>query len=363
LTRPGGRRFVARSKRNASSHRASRSRWGHGVAAALAVAVLASCTSGTTGATSTSPPPTELVVAPGAELPEGRGLVADELDGTRTVTSSWGTVTVPLEPKRVVSVAGDIDFEAMLALGVTPVGAGTPHGLPDEDFAPHLARSAAGVEPLAWADGVSHDAVARLRPDLIFAPDERTADLLSDIAPAVPRGSWVGTAWKQDFRYVAAVLGREDEAAERLSDWEHRALKVQSRIADVMDGRTVASPQLIIDPVDIRVDSPDAFSSAVLLELGLDLAPVAMKARSTDASLPLHRLNELDADVLFWRVGTGIPNVADSTALELARGNPLWPSLPAVQADAVFEVDSRSWGSPTILSAERILTDIERALA
>jgi len=60
--------------------------------------------------------------------------VTENADGTRTVASGWGTVTVPAEPKRVVTILGYVDFETMLALGVKPVGAGTQGGLNRHGF-------------------------------------------------------------------------------------------------------------------------------------------------------------------------------------------------------------------------------------
>jgi len=335
------------------------------VAAILLVAlVFGACAGGTTDATSTSAPLSIELAEPGAELPEGLGLVAEERDGSRTVTSAWGTVAVPSHPKRIVSVEGDIDFEAMLALGVRPVGAGTPHGRADEPFAANVAALANGVKPLAWADGVPVDEIAKLRPDLIFVPDEETADLLSDIAPAVPRGSWVGTDWKQNFRYIAAVLGKGEAAADQLAAWEYRAVRVHASIADRMEGRTVASPRLTDDPADVRVDSPHAFSSAVLVELGLELAPVVLISDyDYSRGVPLQELGGLDADVLFWQVHRDAGGVVNAGTLPSARSNPVWASLPAVQAQAVYEVEDRPWALPTILGANRILDDVEQALA
>jgi iron complex transport system substrate-binding protein len=334
------------------------------LAALLLVAMVSgACTGGTTDATSTSAPLSIELAQPGAELPEGLGLVAEERDGTRTVTSAWGTVTVPTDPKRVVSVEGDIDFEAMLAIGVRPVGAGTPHGRADEPFAEDIAALAHGVEPLAWADGVPVEDIAKLRPDLIFVPDEATADRLSAIAPTVPRGSRVGTDWKQNFRYVAAVLGKGEVAAEMLAAWEQRAVRVHASIADEMEGRTVASPRLTDDPADVRVDSRHAFSSAVLVEVGLELAPVVLKADDDSQGVPLQELGGLDADVLFWQVRRDAGGVVNAGTLPSARTNPVWASLPAVQAESVYEVDDRPWGLPTIFGANRILDDVEQALA
>jgi ABC-type Fe3+-hydroxamate transport system substrate-binding protein len=48
--------------------------------------------------------------------------------------------------------------------------------------------------------------------------------------------------------------------------------------------------------------------------------------------------------------------------MALAKGDPQWASLPAVQAGAVYPVDDRPWAAPTILGAERILDDVEHAL-
>jgi iron complex transport system substrate-binding protein len=329
----------------------------------LVAMIFASCASGTIDATSTSAPLSIQLGKPGAELPEGLGLVAEEIDGTRTVTSAWGTVTVPTTPKRIVSVVGDIDFEAMLAVGVTPIAAGTPHGRLDEPFAPHVAGLADGVKPLAWADGVTVEAIAKLRPDLIFAPDKATADRLSAIAPAVPRGSWVGADWKQNFRYIAAVIGQADVAAEQLAAWEHRAVEVRASIADRMEGRTVASPKLTDDPADVRVDPPDAFSSAVLHELGLELARVVLNADEDTQGVPIQQLDGLDADVLFWQVRRDAGVVVNAGTLPAAKNSPVWASLPAVRTESVYEVDERPWALPTLLGAERILDDVERALA
>ena len=333
------------------------------IAAVLLVAMVSgACTGGTTDATSTSAPLSIDLAQPGAELPEGLGLVAEERDGTRTVTSAWGTVTVPTDPKRIVSVGGDIDFEAMLALGVRPVAAGTPSGRADGSFAPGIAPLAHGVTPLAWADGVPVEEITKLRPDLIFVPDEETADRLADIAPAVPRGSSVGTDWKQNFRYIAAVLGKGEAAADQLAAWEHRAVRVRASIADQMEGLTVASPRLTADPADVRVDSPRAFSSAVLVELGLELAPVVLTADDASQGVPLQGLGLLDADVLFWQVRRDDGGVVNAGTLPSARSNPVWASLPAVQAQAVHEVDERPWTLPTIFGANRILDDVVQAL-
>lgn len=298
------------------------------------------------------------------EIPEGRGIVTENADGTRTVVSAWGEAVVPAEPQRVVSVIGDIDFETMLALGVTPVGAGTQGGSASSGFSPHIDPAlTTDVEPLAWSDGAPYEAIAALQPDLIFAPDEESYELLSEIAPTVPRGSWVGAEWKDDFVYVGAVLGLADDAEAMVGAYDERATDIAGQLAgSIGDELTVASPQVSYDASGVYVDGPDQFSSAVLTELGLTLAPVAYAGDGWSTEVSYERLPEIDADVLFWQVRQDDNGEPDTAALSNVEDNPLWPELPAVQADQVYFVDNRPWYFPTILGAQRILDDVEAAL-
>lgn len=301
-----------------------------------------------------------------ADLPEAVGVVVTEADGTRTVRSAWGDVEVPTSPQRVVSVIGDLDFESMLALGLTPVAAGTQGGSASSGFAPHVAELATGVTPLAWADGTPVERIAALRPDLIFAPDEETAEQLAAIAPTVPRGSWDPTRWKEDFLFVARVLGCEEEGLDRLSEYEDAAATLRDDIAAARPDAaslTVASPQVSYDHAGISVSGRDQLPAQVLTEVGLTLDDLVTEAEDGwEVGLSFERMSRLDADLLFWQVRQDETGVPDEEGLALATGNPLYQRLPAVRADAVTEVPNRPWYFPTILGAERILADVRTAL-
>lgn len=297
-----------------------------------------------------------------AEIPEGRGIVTENEDGTRTVESAYGSAMVPAAPHRVASVIGDIDFEAMLALGVTPVGAGTQGGNIESGFAPHLTELSAEVEPLAWADGAPIEAIAALDPDLIFVPNEEVADQLADIAPVVPRGSWVGTEWKDDFLYVGQVLGLQAKAEGMLEEYEQRVADLSDRLASSVDGMSVLSPQVAYDHSQVYVDADDAFSSAVLTELGFTLDDVAERDEPEGIAVSFERLEELDADILFWQVRQADDGSPDAKGLDTLRANPLFERLPAVAAGRYVEVPNRPWYFPTILGAQQILDDVEAAL-
>lgn len=267
---------------------------------------------------------------------------------------------MPADPERVVSVIGDIDLETMLALGAQPIAAGTQGGTLAEGFAPHLAGLTDGIEPLAWADGAPAERIAGLEPDLIFAPSENEFDVLGEIAPTVPRGAWRGD-WKQDLRYVAAVLGRSDEAEDLLEDFEQRAADIRERLGE-RAGATVASAQIYSDHAQLGLDGPPSFPTQVLTEVGLE--PIALTESGEDfgVDLSLERLPDIDADHLFWQVRQDDAGEPDLAGLEVLRQNALWQRVPAVATDQVHFVDNRPWYFPTILGAHVVLDDVETAL-
>ncbi|MBG0829778.1 ABC transporter substrate-binding protein [Planomonospora sp. ID67723] len=295
-------------------------------------------------------------------LPDGVGAVTANPDGTRTVQSSWGTVVVPAKPQRIVSVLGDTDVDAMVALGIPLVGAGTQGGGATDGFAPHVASALANTTPLAWGSGLPIEDIAALKPDLIFTVNKETADQLQKIAPTVPRGSALGERWKDDFRYVAAVLGQDQKARELLGAYERRATALAAELAPVVKGRTVASPQVSSDAANVQVDYRGAFSSAVLTELGLPLHPMVTAATEENAQVSFERLTDINADILFWQVRQDDKGQPDHKALEKVTKSPLWARLPAVQAGQVHQVANRPWYFAGLLSAQRVLDDVEKAL-
>ncbi len=339
-------------------------------------AIVAACGSDAATSSSSTSEPTDGSVAASVAVddttdstvddvlpPEGRGIVTENPDGSRTVVSTWGESEVPADPQRIVSVIGDIDFEAMLALGVTPIAAGTQGGGATSGFSPHIDSALTiDVTPLAWTDGTPYEEIAALDPDLIFAPDQESYDLLSEIAPTVPRGTWTSAEWKDDFVYVGEVLGLADEAESMIADYDQRVEEISTELAGTIGDVNVASPQVSYDDSGVSVAGPDQFSSVVLTELGFTLAPVVSAGDGWSTELSHERLPDIDADILFWQVrqdDNGEPNTAALTNVE---DNPLWTQLLAVQSDQVYFVDNRPWYFPTILGAQRILDDIQRAL-
>ncbi len=328
---------------------------------ASTTAAAAPSSSTTTTPASTTTPTTTEGTTDLSQVPEGRAVVTDNGDETRTVEWAEGSAVVPASPERVVTVIGDIDLESLIALGMPPIASGTQDGTVEGGFAPHLAEQTAEVERLAWTDGVPYESIAALEPDLIFSYGE--LDQLSQIAPAVPSGSWIGTEWREDFTYIAEVVGEADHAAEVLDEMQTRIDGVAASIADATEGLTAVSAQVAYDHSQVYLEPADSFASAVLSDLGLELGPLVEGTTGDLIPLSFERLDELQADIIFWQVRQGEGGLPDEEGVALVTESPLWETLPAVAADRVFFVENRPWYFPTILGVERIVDDVEAALA
>lgn len=136
-----------------------------------------------------------------------------------TVEHKYGKTTVESEPKRVVTV-GYTDQDAVLAVGVVPVGVGDFLGGYDWRKRPWAQDALKGAEPeVVSGQEINFEAVAAQRPDLIVAINAglKKADYekLSQLAPTVAQsGSYVdfGMPWDEQTMLVGKALGREEQA-------------------------------------------------------------------------------------------------------------------------------------------------------
>jgi len=256
-----------------------------------------------------------------------------------TVTTAFGDVEVDQEPTRVVAL-GWGDAETALALGVQPVGASDWLGFGGE-----------GVGP--WAEGMydeapeiidtiepSIEAIAALQPDLILdtkspATQERY-DALSAIAPTVsqPEGSDPYlTPFQDQLDLVAQALGRTDEA-ETVKDEVDQAFADASEAHPEFDGTEVVVAAYTAEGFgayvsgDARVDFMErlGFVNKPAIQ---DLATDSFFVPVSEEQLPL-----LDADLT-----VAFPIFVEATEIT---GNPLWQTIPSVQAGHAVVLDDET---------------------
>lgn len=281
--------------------------------------------------------------------------------GTRTVEHAMGATEVPLEARRIVTLTDQNALLPLLELGVRPVASA---GVIGEDGT-ELFRRVEGYDTSDVAfvgDFIEPnlEAVAAQRPDLIVGYElTEQYEELSAIAPTVLVQIFDRplTEALTDF---AALVGEEDQAAERLADYEARVQALQAELALVRDELSVA----VIGPGDPgqfgRGDDGQALGT-VMADLDL-LRPAPQQGEPDPEAAPtsIERIGTHDADVVLVLdfSGDGVADPGLATLLE----SPLTQNLAAARAGQLHVVD----GSATVGAAwgkmDLFLDELERVL-
>jgi iron complex transport system substrate-binding protein len=145
---------------------------------------------------------------------------AGDEDETHQVDDAFGTTTIPVHPERII--ADSVSTLAHLtALQVVPVGAAIP-----VDISPdYLGPEAASVPNVVADDGwtINVEAALALQPDLVLAVGadynkKNCKRYQAAMATYAYVERWLADveAIKEDFRAIAAAIGRDDEAEEAI---------------------------------------------------------------------------------------------------------------------------------------------------
>jgi iron complex transport system substrate-binding protein len=324
-------------------------------AGALVLALVAGC-GGASDAGSSGPGNTD--VATGGRLfstadEATAKLGADAAPGVfpRTITHARGTTRLEQKPQRVVVLdTGEID--AVLALGIVPIGTATPNGTVPSYLQPQLQ----GSTNVGSLDGLRLEAIAALQPDLILGSQLRVDDLydqLSAIAPTV-LSIRPGFPWKENLLLAGAALGEETKATELLNDYQRRADAIRARFTQPP---TVSLLRFM--PERIRLYGNLSMIGVVLRDVGLP-RPANQDIEELAAEISPERISEADADWIFY----SSYGPKDGTAEGSVVGGELWNRLGAVQRGTARPVDDEVWflGLGPI-GASRVLDDLQAFLA
>ncbi|WP_449537479.1 ABC transporter substrate-binding protein [Ferdinandcohnia sp. Marseille-Q9671] len=306
-----------------------------------------------------------LLVACGAADNTDKGNHAGDTEGanTYTVEHAMGSTPINKDPKRIVVLTNE-GTEALLAMGVTPVGA--VKSWIGDPWYEHIEDQMEGVEVVGEESNVNIEAIAALEPDLIIGNKMRQENIyeqLKAIAPTVFAEDLRGD-WQKNFTLYSKAINKEKEGKQILSDFEDRVNEVKEKIdtdtkvsvVRFMEGRT-------------RIYYTDSFSGVIFDKLGLkrpeqqvDLfaeEPEDQFVREVDQEkIPL-----MDGDVIFYftyETGNG-----EATAVETEwTEHELWRGLDAVKAGKVHKVSDPIWNTAGgVLAANLMLDDIEKFLA
>ncbi len=273
---------------------------------------------------------------------------------------AFAGVCIPENPQRVVTIT-DSDLDAVLALGVDPIGItnGRGQSTPPRYLSASIPETATVVGDFFTPN---LEAVLELAPDLILAAglaDPATLEQLNAIAPTVD--TYVnGYDWKTHFQTVGDALNKSAEAEAFLTGYTDRIAELQTTLADNLDDQFIVARWSADGP---QVMAPITFVSAVLFELGLsspEEIPELEGGHAHSAPLSLETLGVIDTDWAF--LGT-LQSEGDAVdAFEAVKENPLFQALEVAKNNHVVFVDGSLWtssGGP--LAVMLVLDNVEAA--
>lgn len=277
---------------------------------------------------------------------------------THTVTAGNGSVEVPVDPQRVVTIGGTA--QPFIDLGGTPIAASpyyAPDSLPEDQQAVFAAATEIGEE-------VDLEELAGLEPDLILVQSddagfEAIETELEQIAPTV---FWdLATEWKEMAAGIAEAGNVGDTLDAQTAEFEALTSGIQETYADLIADTS------FVDVSRYSSSDPGTFVIADIGcsevgrdDVGLDL-PQAAEGEDPLAytSLPYERISDLaEYDVITYPLDEdGQPKEDFVPVLETNT----WKALPQVasgHAVGVFCPGNGSYGQ-----VNRYLESLDAALA
>ena len=272
----------------------------------------------------------------------------------REITHALGVTDVPDHPQRIVVLTNE-GTEALLAVGITPVGATKSWlGNPWYD---HIAAEMTGVTNVGEESAVNLEALVALQPDLILGTKQRHEAIyeqLSAIAPTVISERLRGD-WKINMTLYTDAAGKGAEGQAALDAFDARIAALSSALGDNLKEKISIARFM---GGQTRIYFKDSFSGLILDELGF-ARPASQDKPEFAEQITKERIPEFEGDRLFYftyETGNGEGNSQAEDWL----ADPLWQNLEVVKADKVHEVSDAVWNTAGgIIAGNLLLDDIE----
>ncbi|MGW3231602.1 ABC transporter substrate-binding protein [Kitasatospora sp. NPDC001095] len=276
----------------------------------------------------------------------------------RSVKHAAGTAQIKSQPKRVVVLdSGELDDVTLL--GITPVGAVSPHMKTEGGFPNYLKDKIKDTTDVGPMNEPNLELIASLKPDLILSSKVRHAkvyDQLNAIAPTV-LAETTGFPWKENLALYAQALGREDDAKKALADYEARAKKLGEEIKAKNNGTmpTASVVRFVAGPT--RLYAKASYSGVVLKDVGL-ARPASQDVEQNIVEVSAEQISQADADLVFVTTADDPSKTKESEVQQ----TPVWQGLNAVKNNKVFNVPDETWMSGIgVQAADAMLVDIAKA--
>ncbi|MBU8908916.1 ABC transporter substrate-binding protein [Desertibacillus haloalkaliphilus] len=279
----------------------------------------------------------------------------EETTSSYIVEHAMGSTEIAGTPEKVVILTNE-GTEALLALGVTPVGAVT--SWTGDPWYEHISEDMEGVQELGTESEPNLEAIAALQPDLIIGNkmrQEAVYEQLSAIAPTVFAESLRGN-WKINFELYAEALNKTEEGEQVLEDYAARIAAFQEEAGDLLD--------LEISMVrflggDVRIYQKDSFSGVILEEIGFNRPESQRADELAIMGATKEMIPDMDGDILFYftyETGDG----EGSNVEEEWLNDPLFQQLPVVERGDAHKVSDAIWNTAGgVLAAHLMIDDLE----
>ncbi|MEM8529526.1 MAG: ABC transporter substrate-binding protein [Chloroflexota bacterium] len=300
--------------------------------------------------------------------------------GTHTAETPRGSVIIPANPQRVLTVYTH-DLENALILGLPVIAGPGEQGRSDAPFPPYLVEAFGAqldsITQIVHRPEINFEQLAALQPDVIlsgmFGNIDIGYDKLDAIAPTVTYRYSEGEEftlipWREVLRQNGVQFQREDEAEDWITRFEQRAGDLRERLVPEWRGATYAIIAPSGDQFWMYGATGGHTARTLSEELGIELADsvnrllAAASQRSQGGGAVSYELmGELDANVLFILVSAGADGTPDRSGVEALTTQALWATLPAVQAGHVHEFTGDIWYESGV-TALVFLDIVEQAL-
>jgi len=295
----------------------------------------------------------------------GNGGQSDGSSGeTRTVRHALGETEVPPRPGRIVAVTGQMDLDALLALGLQPVAAGANFEN-DTEVNPWSQDRLDDVEVFKFRPEVNVEQVATFEPDLIIGHEGWMGpvyDQLREVAPTVvvPYDGGVegeDAMWREPLRIVARAVGREERGEEVLSEIDAKIQSVRERLAGI--GHLKVSIFTAGEGYQALFNQL-SYPGYVVEQVGLSRPRAQREVRRraddpTAVEFSNERLDLLEADVIF-----GLSFDSDEF-MDGFESQPLFQGLDAVENGNYVRISGEEynyWYYPTVFTPPLMLNSL-----
>lgn len=284
-------------------------------------------------------------------------------DKTRPIEHAMGTADVPAEPKKIVVLTNE-GTEALLELGITPVGA--VQSWTGDPWYDHIKDSMESVKNVGTESEPNIEAIAELEPDLIIGNkirQEQVYEQLSSIAPTVFSEEMRGD-WKENFTLYANAVNKEQKGKEILDQFDSRVADLSEKLGDKKE-KKVSVVRFMAG--QSRIYYKDSFPGVILGQLGFTYPENQDKLfESQDDKFAFmteskETIPEMDGDVLFYFTYKPAETEKDASEWENNWTNdPLWKNLQAVKSGNAHKVNDTIWTTAGgVKAANMLLDDIE----